>query len=1843
MKNSIKIFLALFFVVIASYGQAPTITSFAPISGVVGSSVVITGTNFSTTSSNNIVYFGPTKATVTLASATSLTVTVPVGANYSPITVINKENSLVCDSKYSFMPTFQPSKQSMIANDINSPITLSTITTQSQGPAIGDLDGDGKADIAVANGTSGYSKLSVYRNIATPGSITSGSFATRQDFPGDLTATYLAMGDLDGDGLKDIVVCNGGNTKTISVYRNNSTVGNISFESKINYNVGANCTAVALGDLNGDGKLDIVVANYDSTLGSISIFQNNCLPNSSFTSTSFPSRVDITAASSTGMVFVNIADMNADGKPDIITTNNLGPTLTFFRNAITPGNAIDSNSFQNISTIFTNTTLIRPISIGDLNNDGKPDLAISDWNNNLVILQNNTVNGANTLTLGSRVNILATTNPFSNAIGDLDGDGKPDIVVVNTNANVISIFRSLISSGTITTSSFDYIANYNTGAHPSYISISDMDGDGKPDLIVQNFLDATISIFRNDPKFSISLSSAIGTDAQVKCVNTAITQIAYSIVGTASVLVTGLPSGVTYSWSNSAVTINGTPTVPGIYNYTVALTGVGTLGTITATGTITVNKNTIALTSATGTNAQTLCINTPITSIQYATTGATGATFSGLPTGVTGSWSNNVVTISGTPTQSGTFSYTVTLTGGCSTVTATGTITVTANNTITLSSAAGTNAQYKCVNSAITNITYTTSVATGATFSGLPPGVTGSWSANVVTISGTPTAAGIYNYIVTLTGGCGTISASGSLYINNTIRLTSVAGTDNQSVCKSTAITNIQYTTTSATGATFSGLPTGVTGSWSANVVTISGTPTVTGTYTYTITLTGGCTAATPTTISGTINVDNTITLSSGTNSTNACINTAMTPIVYNTTKATGATFSGLPPGVTGSWSANVVTISGTPTQLGTFPYTITLTGGCTGTTVTASGSIIVNSILTPSVSISSPVVCEGTAATFTATPTNGGTAPTYQWKVNGTNVGTNSDTYTSSTLVNGDVVTVEMTSNATPCLSYALATSNAVTMTVNPNLPASVSITASATTICSGTSVTFTATPTYGGTTPMYQWKVNGANIGANSATYTSTTLANNDVVTVVMTSNASPCLTGSPATSNAVTMTVNPNLTPSVSLAASATTICPGTSVTFTATPTNGGTAPTYQWKVNGTDVSGQTAATFTTATLANNDVVTVVMTSNATPCLTASSATSNSITMIVNSLATASITNSNNLICPGSNAEFEISGTNGAVVVYSINSGATSNVTLTGGNATITVNSPVGDQTITLVSVSANGCTTTLGTTYTIGSVTTTYDNGTWSNGAPNAYKTVVFNSNYTISDDFFACAIYVASGAVVTVQSGYNVFINGEINVASGGNFILNNNSNLLQTNPSAINSGNITVKRNTSAIIRLDHTLWSSPVVGQKLFSFSPYTLTNRFYSFNSATNSYTNTTTNPGLFDANSEFSPTNGYAIRAPNNYYSTISSQWTGTFVGVPNNGTKQFPLAYTPGAANYNLVGNPFPSPIDADMFYAVNASKIEGTIYFYQHTLKMDANGVFPAGTNYASWNETGATSATAGALNLTPNDPPNGIIQVGQGFFVKSKASGSLEFTNAMRVGDQNHQFLRTYNAITTEKHRLWLNLVTDTGVDINQILVGYITNASQGFDSQYDGLLYGNTGSYLYSMVNGNKLAIQGRAVPFDTTDEVPLGLYCETAGTYSIKLSNSDGLFLGSQDVFIRDNLTGTDTNIKNGPYTFSSGVGVFENRFKIVYSQALGVPSNTFDDHSVIVYKDTDWLHVSTKGIVMKDIMVYDVSGRLIYKLNDINDTTSVLKGLSQTQQVLFVKVISQENQAVTVKVIH
>jgi hypothetical protein len=206
---------------------------------------------------------------------------------------------------------------------------------------------------------------------------------------------------------------------------------------------------------------------------------------------------------------------------------------------------------------------------------------------------------------------------------------------------------------------------------------------------------------------------------------------------------------------------------------------------------MTVNLNTVSSASN-----QSICINSSLTTINRTTTGATGIAndgvsgANGLPMGISATWSANVLTISGTPTVSGIFTYSIPLTGGCGTVNATGTITVNINT-----STAASSTPTLCVNTALTPITHTTTRANGrnATGTGLPPGVTSSWGSNVLTISGTPTAVGVYNYSILLTGGCGTVYSTGTITVVATNTLGSAPS--DPTVCINSALTPLTRTT----------------------------------------------------------------------------------------------------------------------------------------------------------------------------------------------------------------------------------------------------------------------------------------------------------------------------------------------------------------------------------------------------------------------------------------------------------------------------------------------------------------------------------------------------------------------------------------------------------------------------------------------------------------------------------------------------------------------------------------------------------------------------------------------------------------------------------------------------------------------------------------------------------------------------------------------------------------------------------------------------------------------------------------------------------------------------------------
>ena len=319
----------------------------------------------------------------------------------------------------------------------------------------------------------------------------------------------------------------------------------------------------------------------------------------------------------------------------------------------------------------------------------------------------------------------------------------------------------------------------------------------------------------------------------------------------------------------------------------------------------------------------------------------------------------------------------------------------------------------------------------------------------------------------------------------------------------------------------------------------------------------------------------------------------------------------------------------------------------CPTTNTINSNSVTINitSPVTPAVVITANTgtsICTGQNVTFTATPTNGGLTPTYTWKKNGNTVGNSSDTYVTSSLTNGDIISCQLTSSLSSCLTQATANSNPLTMSVSGSIVPTVNISTLSTSICGGTQVTFTANISGGGASPSYLWTRNGINVGTNS-TYSSSSLVNGDIIICRLTSSSS-CASPATATSNADTMIVTNSVSSSVSISASATSICAGTQVTFTATPANGGANPVYNWKVNGTS-TGITSATYTVSNLNAGDVITCEMTSSIA-CALPATAVSNSITIAVNPSGTPAVTIStgSTSLCSGASVTFTSSITYG-----------------------------------------------------------------------------------------------------------------------------------------------------------------------------------------------------------------------------------------------------------------------------------------------------------------------------------------------------------------------------------------------------------------------------------------------------------------------------------------------------------------------------------------------------------------------------------------------------------------------
>ena len=464
--------------VLHNIADPPTISSISPASAKAGDAVTITGTNFDTTPSNNTVLFGATKATVTAGGSTSLTVTVPSGATFGPVSVI--ANNRTAESDDFFLPTFSGEYPTIDASTLAAKVDFGTGTTP-RAVATGDVDGDGKPDAIVTN--YGSDTVSLLRNTSTTSTV---SFATKLDLTTGNDPWEVALADIDGNGELDMAVTNDA-ANTVSLFRNTSTSGAISFAAKVDFSTDARPDAVGFGDIDGDGKVDMAIPSNVGTTNS-SVFRNTSV-GGTIDANSFAARVTFT--SDLVPTDVTLGDLDGDGKSEMVIANNGTNTVSVFLNTSTPG-TIDASSFATKADFTTGTSSGR-VRLGDLDGDGKLDMAaVNSPDNTVSVLRNTGTIGS--LAFATKVDLAVGTLPSGVGVDDIDGDGKLDLVSNNRTTDDISILRNKSIPGSI---SFNTKVDFTAGDDPYDVTTVDIDGDGKAEVLVPNLNDADVSVFHN--------------------------------------------------------------------------------------------------------------------------------------------------------------------------------------------------------------------------------------------------------------------------------------------------------------------------------------------------------------------------------------------------------------------------------------------------------------------------------------------------------------------------------------------------------------------------------------------------------------------------------------------------------------------------------------------------------------------------------------------------------------------------------------------------------------------------------------------------------------------------------------------------------------------------------------------------------------------------------------------------------------------------------------------------------------------------------------------------------------------------------------------------------------------------------------------------------------------------------------------------------------------------------------------------------------------------------------------------------------------------------------------------
>ncbi|UJF28801.1 GEVED domain-containing protein [Kaistella sp. 97-N-M2] len=486
-------------------------------------------------------------------------------------------------------------------------------------------------------------------------------------------------------------------------------------------------------------------------------------------------------------------------------------------------------------------------------------------------------------------------------------------------------------------------------------------------------------------------------------------------------------------------------------------------------------------------------------------------------------------------------------------------------------------------------------------------------------------------------------------------------------------------------------------------------------------------------------------------------------------------------------------------------------------------------------------------------------------------------------------------------------------------------------------------------------------------------------------------------------------------------------------------------------------------------------------------------------------------------------------------------------------------------------------------------------------PIADKCVIIKSPVNILSSTNAVAKNLrieSTGKLNIAANGSLTVTDGIINQATDADLVIASDGNLKQVTdvPASPNTGSATATRNIKFRnnARAEYNYLISPVVGQRLKTIYPgisYVLYH-----NEVNNMFGN---------SSGAYIPGRGLAVKEAT-MAGVSANNVDATFKGALANGIINFPMAYTDAAHGYNLVGNPYPSNINLQTFYTLNSGKISSTIYFWDNA----ANNVYQQqgsgynGRAYAVLNASNGMGNAAGYL-LSPQETlntkvPNAIAKVGQGFMVRALGAGTnLVFNNSIRTTDSTGAsfFSKPADSAT---NRYWLRLITPTGL-VNTIGVVYYEGGSASFGMD-DSEMNVDASDMLYSLADDRRLQIEGRPV-FEDTEKINLGSHHFAAGNYTLSPGDKEGIFAGSQNIYLKDKQTGTITNLSEGDYTFAANAGESTGRFEIIYQPETVLTTDAVSKEKLVVYRNAGDFVVEAKNTKITEIEVYDTSGRLVY----------------------------------------